>query len=79
VLNPDNTHNVLISGGLNRSRSKIFYFIPKHLNRLLCPHSLLFNRYQSSFPGVQQPGHEVVQALPANAEFEAVELYPYSP
>jgi hypothetical protein len=61
---------------MNPGRGKRFYFSSKHPDKPLCPPSLLCNRYQSSFPGVQWPGHDADQALPV---YEWVELYLYSP
>jgi len=34
----------------------------KHPDRVWCPHSLLFNGYPRSFPGIQQPMCEVDQS-----------------
>jgi hypothetical protein len=61
-------------------RDKRFISSPKRPDWLWDLHSLLFNRYQNSFQGVKQPGHEVNHSTPSIANIkERVELYFYAP
>ena len=61
----------------NPGRDEIFRTCP---DRSWAQHSLLYNGYRVSFPGVMRPGQCVDHPSPSSSEVkERVELYLYSP
>jgi hypothetical protein len=58
------------TGGSNRGRGKRFFSFLNRPDRLWGPHSLLFNGYRSSLPGVKRPGPEVNHSSPSTAEIK---------
>ena len=56
-----------------------FFYSPDLPDRLLVPHSLLFNEYPSAFQGLKRPVLEVNHSSPFSAEVKTEGSYTFSP